>query len=409
MNKLLLFSVFLLLFFGTVYSAPCITGDVIVQLEDPANNEMVSQGENFTMQGIAIAPGGDCEADIYFEYDEGSNGANFYRIKDSSYTPPSGLEYIVAPFSSGDSTFFDNQPITMSGTTIPITIKCNSPGTYQLMFSAYTTDSASILNSDAKTIYCSANAPPTGYFISPAVSTVLYRKTGNGDSFDYTIEWDAEDSEGEPITSYDLTVFKKNASGTFDSYFTHTTPNKIYNVTISDYGEFYFSVEFSDGVNTTVIESEHLFVAEPVNTLSVSELIVFPEAVYGDAEIDINLTVRNYSSEEVDINVFYFHSLFPGGSYEQSVKNVLPFSTAKFHLNHDFLDSNPVDYGDYNIRIVIQDYLAGTDTKNNDVPLQVFAHFVVLMPNTPVSLNETNWIAVILVCLSVVLIVRKKS
>lgn len=408
MKKLVLF--FLVFFASSVFALATCIDLSILNITQPADDFTLYQTESFTFEAevwstdvVVDPPLQQCTAEVTFEYDEGTGGVSFDRIKDPVYTPASGFVYLE---SEADSTLQYADIINVAYVYIPITVTCNTAGDYDLRLSSPSgggTTSATI------TIHCLpiANSPPTGQFLIPAFDTVLYKKdngTGVPDPFTYTTTWEASDAESDPL-EYDIRVLKggvqvDSASG---------LANPTYNATINDFNEYTFEVDIKDTEsNITTIYSETVLVKDQnFSTLSIADLSLFPEAIYGDGTIDANLTARNNSPDVVDINVIFFNDFFDdagAGFHAFGQLNVPPFSKVSFSMSEGFSDLSP---GDYNVRVVVKEYVGGSINPRNIV--ESYAFFVVLQPTRPVSMPETNLIAIVLISLAVILITRKKS
>lgn len=389
MKKLVLFFLILLASFSFAdYGDPC-TNIWPLNIISPLNDFTLNADSTFTFEAEVWSPDvitipAICTTNLTFQYNQGLNP--FIRIKDPVFDPG------INALSSEDSTLQSVDFINFAHVTVPITVKCNIAGDYQLRL--YATAIGDGNTSSSITIHClSNNTPPTGNFVKPSSPSFVY-----GDS--YRVEWESFDSEDDPLT------YEIEWDGPTTGSDTGLT-EKYYDLTSLSLGDYTFNVTINDGINAgVVISSSTLTVKESLNTLSVSGLTITPQVIYGNEAIDVNLTLRNNSSNEVDINVLFFNDGFvsnPGISYVQYIQ---PYSKADFSVHEDF-SSNNLTAGDYNVRIYSEEFFAGTSNPTGNT-LTSFANFTVLAEKKSVALPETNLVFVLLISLTVLIITKKK-
>ncbi len=362
---------------------------------DPANpvdDKTYAQGEAFIINAqladmTTLKP---CELNLTFEYDNASGGASFERIPDSIYQPANkGLE-AVPP----DKTYNVVSIPPANSIEFPITVKCSKTGTYQLRLSS---DQVPIPSS-VVTINCLANNSPVGDFTSPAVHSSVYGSS-------YRIEWDAFDPESDPL-NFDLNW--EGPAGPTDCIPKCSITNSYYELSGLTPGDYFFTVVIDDGSNdSVVIESETLTVFSTINTISLAELEIFPQAIYGEGKVNVNLTVRNNSNAEVKYEVTT--TVSDSAIIDDEIKdNIEAFDKASFLLEHDF-SSAKLKPGDYVITIEVEEFfsIGGGPTGNT---LKTYAYFTVKKDKESVSgLPETNLFFVFLAIISVLFILRKRK
>ena len=417
MKKLVLF--FLILLLGMVFAVQCDT--VIPTISTPLDGANITVGESFVfnahLSGTSLLGNVNCETTLTFKYNP---LGTFIRIPDPSSPSPNDInsdddteQTVTLIYTVGggpevtkgiepDPTIFFQHPIIYFGTAIdvPIEVKCNEVGSYLLQLYAIQNDAPNYSTSSNLTVNCLPNLSPFGAFIKPSVPSAAYGTT-------YVIEWTATDPESLPLS---YTVYsKKDAEdwveeGTTTANYFAVSELDVPDETGETPHDYIFKVEINDGYNLPeTITSDTLTVKGNLNTLSISDFTVTPEVIYGDGTIDVNLTLRNNSGNIVDINVIFFNDNFPGGDLEDRKTDIPAYSTEKFSVNNEF--SN-LPIGDYAVRILVTEYLAGTETQTNQ--FQSFINFTVIAPQKSVSLPETEVFVVILISLAVLIAVRKK-
>jgi hypothetical protein len=392
MKKLILF--FLVLLASSVFAdigEECLDLSLL-NISKPSNDFTVYETYSFTFEAELWASdylfGGQngCTTTLTFEYDQGI--AVFVQI------PSPGPDKLYSLDATQQSVDLVNTALPSAGgsTYVPITVTCNTAGDYDLNLSA--TRAGGNGTSSAITIHCLPvpNLPPAGAFVEPSVPSSVF-----GDSF--RLEWAAFDSDGDALT-FDVKWDDGTNSGTYATGITDT----FYDVNNLVPGKTYvFTVDISDGTNPVVsIESSPLYVKEKISSLTVSDLRVIPEAIYGDDSIDVNLTLRNDSSIAVDVNVLFFNDSFVPNPGKDSKTNVPAFSDVNLSFHQDFSGLEP---GDYNVRVYARSYLPGTSTLVDEVTS--YTSFTVLYPQGSVSLPETSGFYVFLVLLAALLIIKK--
>ncbi len=386
MKKLVLFLFFLIVSVSTVFAYPECLDISALQINAPADDYTLAQGSEFefsiTITSTDPFGPGYCTTNATFEHDQ--RIGSFIRIKDPLFDP--GNNDLNTVYSSLIAV--DVNSVAYGYATI--FVQCNTAGDYQLRFSV---TGGGGVQSTPVTIHClSSNTPPNGNFIKPSSPSFVY-------GYSYRVEWDAFDAEGDSL-SYDI-EWNGPTSGT------DTTTNKYYDLTGLSLGDYTFDVNISDGVNPEVkISSSTLTVKKPLNTLSVSGLSITPEVIYGDEALDVNLTLRNNSSNEVDINVLFYNDDFLPNPAPSRVINIAPYSKADFSVHQDF-SSNNIGAGDYNVRIYAEEFFSGTSNPTGNV-LTSFANFTVLADKKSVALPETNFFFVLLIALTVIGIINRK-
>ncbi|MFH1695964.1 MAG: hypothetical protein ABH850_06090 [Candidatus Micrarchaeota archaeon] len=401
MKKIIFILFFLLFLTQGVFAYPScdpVNGHntVFVTINLPSDGYTRLVGQTFTYQlqvrSADIFSAGPCTTDLEFRYDEKTDGASYVRIKDSVFDP--GPDF----FEESTGLALTNQTVNLEdidGGTADVEIKCNSPGTYKLK--GYSTALGGIDSSNIINVICNAppNSPPTGNFTSPALGDVI-AVYGNS----YRLEWDVPpDPEGDPV-DFDV---DSNVAGNLATNITE----KYFDVSglLPDI-HYFFTVTIDDHISTPLaIKSGTLIGKKLNNTLSISDLYITPDVIYGNESIDVNLTVRNNSPDPVDINVFFYNDEFDSNPVQKAIPFLAPYSKASFSMHEDFSGS-PILAGDYNVTVRIKESVIGDSSIRTDT--KYYVYFTVLAENRSISAPETNFFVVILIALSVVLIARKK-
>ncbi len=397
-------------FASTVFGVACSDATLNVSISSPLNDLTIYENQSFTFTAI-LAASLACDTDLNFLYDRGLGGA-FYRIEEPFYQPG------VHDLNSNDATYRNPVVVALEGgsapekelpiiyfndstiffgasVTVPITVKCNKKGSnptgdYILMLAA---NYPGPVYSAPITIHCLANDtnPPTGNFVNPSVPSVGYGSS-------YNVEWDAFDIEGSPLT-YDLSWAGASSGSVLG------LTQKYYKVASLIPGDYVFTLKISDGFNPKVeVKSSTLTLVQQPNTLSISDFTVSPDVIYGNGTIDVNLTVRNNSSDAVDLNVFFYNNNFSPNPVRKSIPLLAPYSKTSFSTHQNF---SGIAVGDYTVTVRIKESVIGNPNIRTDT--NYYVHFTVLADQKSISAPETRPLIAVLIALSVVLIARRKN